>query len=106
MTAILAAALMLQPEPVQGAAAFSYHIEDVAAYRGINLPGWGSAVLDCDRLGDTAWVFVAGNWYETTVVDCTAQHHRDLWAEWGRAVDLPWELWEAEDWQLMPVRRW
>ena len=100
---LLALFLMPQPEPVQGTAAFSYRIESAAQVRGMELVGWGSAVLDCDRLGDTAWVFVQGEWYETTVVDCTAAHHRELWAEWGRAVDLPWDLWEAEGWPLMPI---
>jgi len=103
MTAILTAALMLHPEPVQGTAAFSYRIESAAEVRGMELTGWGSAVLDCGRLGDTAWVFVADQWFQTTVVDCTAQHHRSLWHEWGRAIDLPWELWEAEGWPLMPI---
>ena len=39
MTALLLLSL-LQPEPVVGDAAFSYHIEDVVAYRGIHLDGY------------------------------------------------------------------
>ena len=104
MTALLVLALLNpEPEPVVGDAAFSYHIRDVAAYRGIELNGWGSAVLDCDRIGQPAWVFVGGSWYQTTVVDCVAQHHRELWADWGRAVDLPWKLWQEADLPLMPI---
>jgi len=102
MTALLLLSL-LQPETVEGTAAFSNHISDVAEYRGIDLHGWGSAVLDCDRIGSTAWVQVGGAWYETTVVDCTAAQHRELWGEWGRVVDLPWALWELADLPLMPV---
>ena len=60
-------------------------------------------MLDCSRIGQTAWVFVGNAWYETTVVDCVAEHHREWFTENGRAVDLPWELWDASDLPLMPV---
>ena len=103
MTAILTILLLSEPAPVVGDAAFSYHIRDVAEYRNIELDGWGSAVLDCGRIGQTAWVFVGGAWYETTVVDCVAAHHRDWFTGQGRAVDLPWRLWEEADLPLMPV---
>ena len=104
MTALLILSLLTaEPEAVVGDAAFSYHIRDVAQYRGIELNGWGSAVLDCERIGETAWVFVGGAWYRTTVVDCVAAHHRDWFIKEGRAVDLPWKLWQEADLPLMPV---
>ena len=104
MTALLILALLNpEPEPVVGDAAFSYRIESAAQVRGMELAGWGSAVLDCDRIGQTAWVFVGAEWYETLVVDCVAAHDRDWFTDKGRAVDLPWELWRQANLPLMPV---
>ena len=103
MSALLTIMLLSNPEPVTGDAAFSYRIESAAQVRGMELAGWGSAVLDCGHLGDTAWIHVGGQWYETLVVDCVAAHDRDWFTDKGRAVDLPWELWRQANLPLMPV---
>ena len=92
-----------QPPPVVGDAAFSYRIESAAEVRGMDLDGHGCAVLDCSLLGQQAWVFVGGEWFELTIVDCTAAQHREFWDKRNRAIDLPWSLWDDLDLPLAPV---
>jgi len=100
---MLAIALFLATSPVEGDAAFSHRIESAAQVRGMDLAGPGCAVLDCSRIGDSAWVRVGAAWTGPYVVtDCAAAHHRAFWQERNRVVDLPWSLWRTWGLPLRP----
>ena len=113
MTSLLALLLLQAPTPepitstpaLTGTAAYSYHIESAADVRGLSLAGrHGCAVLDFSLIGRDAWVFISNQWLgPLRIVDCTAAHHRHLWAAWRRVIDLPWALWETLHLPLAPV---